>query len=203
MRIAVSGSAGVGKTTLAVALARRLGLAYLSEEMRDYLEACRQPLHGRPAGEIARILADLWEGRKAREAASRSFVADNSSLDFLAYARYYRCQDQPAVRALLKESVERLRDYHGCVVLPFAGIPYIADGVRPPSQGSQFRYQNILEELYARHGGATPIHSLPLNCTTPDARLDWAIIRLSRGPRRPGCRPSCPSVQDQLKLHGS
>lgn len=184
MRIAVSGSAGVGKTTLAVALAGRLGLPYLSEEMRDYLEVCRQPLHDRPAGEIARVLADLWERRKAREETLRSFVADNSSLDFVAYALYYRCQDQPAVRNLLKESVERLQDYNGCVVLPFAGIPYVADGVRPASQGSQLRYQDILEKLYARHGGATPTHSLPLDCATPDARLQWALRAFLRDTSR-------------------
>jgi hypothetical protein len=152
--------------------------------MRDYLEVSRQPLGDRPAGEIARVLADLWERRKAREEALGSFVADNSSLDFVAYTLYYRCQDQPAVRALQKESVERLQDYHGCVVLPFAGIPYVADGVRPASQGSQSRYQNILEKLYARHGGATPIHALPLNCATAQARLQWALGTILRGTSR-------------------
>jgi hypothetical protein len=147
--------------------------------MRDYLEVSRQPLGDRPAGEIARVLAGLWERRKAREETLGSFVADNSSLDFVAYALYYRCQDQPAVRTLLQESVKRLQDYHGCVVLPFAGIPYVADGVRPASQGSQSRYQNILEELYARHGGATPIHSLPLNCATAQARMQWALAHIA------------------------
>lgn len=138
----------------------------------------------------ARVLAGLWERRKAREEALGSFVADNSSLDFAAYALYYLCRNRPEVRALLSGSVERLRDYHGCVVLPFAGIPYVADGVRPASQGSQSRYQSFLEELYARHGGDAPIHSLPLDCATPDARLNWALGALLRGaPRGSGQIP--------------
>lgn len=178
MKIGVSGSAGVGKTTLAKGLANALGIAYIPEEMRDYLTNAPKPIRYCPKTEIARLLRTMWKRRIARESALRAFVADNSSVDFIAYALYYGCQDRPMMRRLLKEAWERVRTYDVCFVLPFGAIPYVDDGVRPPIQSSQRRYQRILESLYKRCGQAVPAHYLPAHPRTPKDGLLWALGRL-------------------------
>lgn len=178
MKIAVSGSAGVGKTTLAKGLANALGIAYIPEEMRDYLLSVPKPIRYRPKTEIARILRTMWEKRIERESTLPAFVADNSSVDFIAYALYYGCQDRPMIRCLLIEAWERVRTYDVFFVLPFGAIPYVDDGIRPPIQSSQRRYQRILESLYKRCGQAVPAHYLPSHPRTPKDGLQWAMKRL-------------------------
>ena len=178
MKIAVSGSAGVGKTTLVTSLSRTLGIPNISEEMRDYMVFTDQPLAGRSAAEIASVLAALWDLRVSRESTLSAFVADNSSLDFIAYVLFYRCQHQAAVQPLLKEAWARVRTYDACFILPFGAIPYVYDGIRPRRQESQRNYQRILERLYRKQRKATTAHRLPLNCRTEEERLQWAISAL-------------------------
>ena len=96
LRIAISGAPGTGKTQLARALAGDLGVPYLAEEMRAHLERSGRPLAGLPSDEVERILVALWRERAASERELAGFVADNSSLDFAAYAVYYDCLAEPA-----------------------------------------------------------------------------------------------------------
>lgn len=175
MRIAVSGSAGVGKTTLAAGLSRALGIPRVPEEMREYLGSTDRPLAGRPVSEIAAVLAGLWRLRVSRESTLPAFVADNSSLDFIAYVFFYRCQGHAAVRPLLKEAWARAKTYDACLILPFGAISYVDDGVRPRRQAGQRRYQSILERLYARRGNAVPVHRLPRDLRAAKERLQWAV----------------------------
>jgi len=179
VKIAVSGSAGVGKTTLVTGLSRALGIPCISEEMRDYMVFTDQPLADRSTSEIAVVLAALWDARVSRESVLPAFVADNSSLDFIAYVLFYRCQHQAAVQPLLKEAWDRVRMYDACFILPFGAIPYVNDGIRPRRQESQRNYQRILERLYRKQRKATTVHRLPLDCRVEEERLQWAISALS------------------------
>jgi len=182
VKIAVSGSAGVGKTTLVVGLSRTLAIPSISEEMRDYMVFTDQPLAGRTTAEIAVVLAALWDLRVSRESALPAFVADNSSLDFIAYVLFYRCQHQAAVQPLLTEAWARVSTYDACFILPFGAIPYVNDGIRPRRQESQRNYQRILERLYRKQRNATVIHRLPLNFRAQEERLRWAISALPGEP---------------------
>lgn len=182
MKIAVSGSAGVGKTTLAKGLANALGIAYIPEEMRGYLLSAPKPIRDCPKSEIACILGTMWEKRIERESNLAAFVADNSSVDFIAYALYYGCEDRPMIRRLLKEAWEQVRTYDVCFVLPFGAIPYVDDGIRPPTPSSQCRYQRILESLYKRCEQAVSAHYLPSHPRTPKDGLRWAMERLEVEP---------------------
>src|SRR5260370_15093587 len=82
LRIAVTGSAGVGKTTLTRALGRELGLPVIEEEMRAWLECARSPLGALPAEQAAQIVSELFGQRLAREGSFRGFVAHNCAADF-------------------------------------------------------------------------------------------------------------------------
>ena len=83
-RIALSGSAGVGKSTLGIALAKRLGVAYFPEGMRGRIES---GLDIRSLGheELRSLIWDLWQEQVAREdaalAAGEGFVSDRSPVD--------------------------------------------------------------------------------------------------------------------------
>ena len=65
-RIAISGSASVGKTSLVSVLARALELNMLKEEMREHLESSRTDLSERPPAQVADVLIRLWRERQER-----------------------------------------------------------------------------------------------------------------------------------------
>ena len=151
-RIAVTGSAGVGKSTLARRLAAELGLPYIGEGMREYLERTGDNLHELGHARMRELVLRLWEERKEAEAAAtRGFVADRAGYDFGAFWLYYQFAAQDAeTERLLAETLAPGR-YDGLFLLPWGRIPLVADGVRTPNPYTQLHLQLLLEGLLRRH----------------------------------------------------
>lgn len=183
LRIGISGSASVGKTTLAKAISEALAVTLLPEEMRDYLERTQAPFARLPEDAATQALWHLWRTRAAKERETPSFVADNSCLDFAAYALYYGCLDEPTDEAdlppLLREPVQHLSLYDGIFLLPWGVIPYIHDGVRSPSRFLQLRYHLIVDALLRRYADPRKVHFVPESCTSVEDRLAWVISILN------------------------
>src|SRR5579859_368368 len=179
-RIAVSGSASVGKTSLVSALARSLGLETLKEEMREYLETSRTDLREQPPSQVADVLVRLWRERQQRESNTLSFVADNCSLDFTAYALYYGCVDSGNASIFLSEMVKQVAQYDAIFVLPWGVLPYSHDGVRAPNQYLQFRYQLIIEGLLKRHVDPAKVHYMPETVVDLAERCQWVTAKLEQ-----------------------
>ncbi len=175
-RIAICGSAGVGRTTLAQALAYELKLPYIAEEMRSFLVTSRRSLSSFAPHEIEVKLLRLQRERREAERSARDFVADTGALDFIAHALFHGCSST----ALLAE-IHPLR-YRAIFVLPWGVLPYRLDGVRPPDQASQLGYQRILESLLRRHTPTSQLHFLPDNIRRLHDRLRWAAACLAAVP---------------------
>lgn len=177
-RIGITGSAGVGKTSLATALAEDLAVPCLHEEMRAYLERTGTRLSNLPGELVAPILQELWRERSATELAVAAFVADNCCLDFAAYALYYGCVEDTRTAALpawLAEPLRNLAHYDAIFVLPWGTLPYVNDGVRGPSQYQQLRYQCIIEGLLRRYAAPGSLHFLPDEIADLAERRRWAL----------------------------
>ena len=176
-RIAISGSAGTGKTTLGRALAAELGVPFVEEGMRRRIEAGFRP-HGYRAREWAALIRELWvEHRAAEDAARDGFVADRSSLDFAAFWLHYGLhEDVEATEAFVAEMRAHVASYDRIVLLPWGAIPLVDDGVRSTNRWTQLRFHSILEGLLERmapgvvlrFGDAEPI----------DARLDRVLAAI-------------------------
>lgn len=173
LRIGICGSASVGKTSLANALAAELKLPCLREEMRDYLESTGVNLAELPSAETAAVLEQLWKEREQKELRTRSFVADNCPLDFAAYALYYGCLNSENSTIFLSKTLEFAAKYDAVFVLPWGVLPYAEDGVRPANQHLQLRYQFILEGLLRKHVDPKKLHFFPENIVHLDKRCQW------------------------------
>jgi broad specificity phosphatase PhoE/nicotinamide riboside kinase len=150
-RIAISGSAGTGKTTLGRALAAELGVPFVEEGMRRRLEQGFRP-HGYGAREWAALMRDLWaEHRAAEDAATAGCVSDRSSLDFAAFWLHYGLhEDVEATEEFVGAMRAHARRYERIVLLPWGALPLVDDGVRSTNRWTQLRFHGILEGLLAR-----------------------------------------------------
>lgn len=151
VRIALSGSAGVGKSTLARRLAETLGVPCIGEGMREYLERTGVDLHDLGHDGLRALVLELWEERKAAEARHPAFVADRSSYDFAVFWLYYHFAEEDAATTRLFEETLAPGRYDAVFLLPWGRIPLVDDGIRTPNRWTQLHLQLLLEGVLRRH----------------------------------------------------
>lgn len=161
-RLAMSGSAGTGKTTLGKRLAEELGLTYIEEGMRARLESGLD-LHLLTPDQHRALLYELWEEQRAQEiAATAGFIADRSSLDYAAfwlhYDFHYEAAETQKFMAQMKKEAER---YDRILLLPWGVLPLAADGVRSTNPWTQLRYQSIVEGVLRHFSAAGVVLKVP------------------------------------------
>lgn len=175
-RLALSGSAGTGKSTLGRALAAELDLPYLDEGMRRRLEAGLD-LHDLSHEGFRALLWELWEEQGAAEdaavASHGGFVADRSHWDFAAFWLHYRfASDLDETERFFAAVRQRADAVDRVLLLPWGVLPLHADGVRNPNPWLQRHFQACLEGLLAREAPADRVLRLPpLQDLT--ARVAW------------------------------
>ena len=151
MKIALSGSAGTGKTTLARALSQELALPYFEEGMRSLLEGGLD-LHSLNIEQHRQLMRDMWSAQEAQElGAVEGFVADRSSLDYAAFWLHYGLyEDREASDEFMAAMQAYAESYDHVVLLPWGVIQLQDDGVRTTNRWIQLRYQGILETCLKR-----------------------------------------------------
>ncbi len=180
-RIALSGSAGVGKSTLGRALAEELDLPFLDEGMRKRMEAGLR-LHDLSRDQRRDLVHELWQEQLEAESSAIAgyggFVSDRSSVDFAAFWLYYgfvEAQDQPD--RFVGEALQHAEAYDHVVLLPWGVLPLKADGVRSSNPWVQRHFQAALEGLLFRELSAPQLLRLP-DLDLIEQRLRWVSERI-------------------------
>ena len=177
-RIALTGSAGTGKTTLGRALSASTGLPYIPEGMRERIEGGLD-LHTLGRDGLRALIRELWAEQRAREdtalAAHGGFIADRSPVDYAAfYLSYGFVEPDDAPDAFFAEVLGAVAGLDALVVLPWGALPLAADGVRTPNPWTQRRFQLMVEGLAARAIPGDRLLWLP-PLTDLGARVDWVL----------------------------
>jgi len=177
-RIALSGSAGTGKTSLGRALAESMGVPFIEEGMRTRLESGLD-LHGLGHRQMWELLDELWREQAEREAAAPDgFVADRSAVDFAAFwMRYGFYYQADAPQDFVPRMLRHARSYDGIVLLPWGAIPLVEDGIRSTNPWVQRHYQATVEGLLTRECPELLLR-LPSAVAGLEQRLDWVQKRL-------------------------
>lgn len=126
MRVVLTGSESVGKTTLATQLASHYGVLLVPEFVRDYAVAKGAPLDFRDHGPITRGTVALHDeySRSTRARGDTMVVYDTDLVSTVVYCHHYFGQ----CPAFIEETaIARLADHY---VLLDIDVPWIADGLR-------------------------------------------------------------------------
>ena len=161
-RIALSGSAGVGKTTLGRRLAAELGVPYIVEGMRAYLEGGGPDLHAIGRDGLRALVLRLWDEQRLAEDAARAesggFIVDRCAYDFSAFWIYYGfAGDDLDTRRLFAETQDPTR-YDTVWLLPWGAFPVEADGVRASDPWLQLHVHVLIEGIL--HRGGAPLRHI-------------------------------------------
>jgi broad specificity phosphatase PhoE len=183
-RIALSGSAGTGKTTLGRRLAAELGVPFIDEIMRKKLESGFD-MRGMTRSDWRALMREQWnEQRALEEAAHDGFVVDRSSLDYAAFFLHYDLHVDFDADAWIEEMAAESARYDHILVFPWGTLPLVDDGVRSTNRFTQLRYQSILEGLTERFARAPVVH------VASDSDLAVRLEKLRSRMRAPPASPS-------------
>jgi len=152
MRIAITGSHGVGKSTLANDLLNYLSKEdNLSSDFKLLEEAPRQAFElGFPINEDNSPETQLWIFAKQLEmelVAKDNYIADKCFIDLLAYAIYVFKEKQDLIN-ILKDIFRRaVSKYDLVIYLPAGEFPIEDDGVRSTDQKFQEGVDKLILEI--------------------------------------------------------
>jgi nicotinamide riboside kinase len=187
MRIAIVGSSGTGKSTLAEALARDQSLPLSVDPVRLLLQESRYRSH-RDLDDDARLsLAErVLDVRLSFEASQESFVADRSVIDSAVFWLYWAGRTPPAHERsmqLLTTCQQAARSYTRVFLLPWGVIPLQDDGVRTQNAVYQKAMHCLL--LGVLNDWAVPYTTVPDIVADLDARIAFCRQHLCEPSIRP------------------
>jgi nicotinamide riboside kinase len=146
MKIAIAGSHGVGKTTFARQLARRLGYRYIPDIVRKEAPKKGLVINEKTPPEVQfYFVATQW---LLEAKTPESWIADKSLLDYLVYGEIV--VKEKVFRRAIRELVKRNADYDLVFYLPIE-FAMKQDGLRSNDEefrrAVDMRYKRTLKEL--------------------------------------------------------
>ena len=137
-KIALSGSAGTGKSTLVETVGRELGIPVIPEFAREIAEEMSQPnIQSMPLGVFYTFQVKILEAKLAEEAKHDQFIADRCTADNLAYL-LRRCGEHLDVSDYMHKCIEHLKSYDLIIFVPWDSIPIENDGFRDINPYSRY-----------------------------------------------------------------
>lgn len=122
MRLAISGSAGVGKTSLALALAKRLEVPCIPESYDSFYDGDGKILQ--PESRLAEEIIRVANRKFRQEKQAGSFVADRCPVDlFNLWLGLGLAKAEQATEKFFQLCRVRVRNYDQLIILPWNGIP--------------------------------------------------------------------------------
>jgi nicotinamide riboside kinase len=170
MKIAIAGSHGTGKTTLAKSLAEKLKLNYIPDIVRE--EAVKKGFiinENTPPEVQLWLVMRQWELEKNTP---ESWIADKSLFDYFIYGNLALKDEE--VKKVIKGVIERNAKYDYVFYLPIE-FPMEVDGLR--SQNEEFRRE--VDNRYKAHLDGSGIKYITLSGSVEN-RINEALNRIKK-----------------------
>lgn len=185
LKIAVSGAVSTGKTTLGRALAERLDLPFIEENLDSMFAA--------PAGQrkspqaFARALVQCLERKRWLEAEAGRFVVDRCPLDLLNFWQARRLPRQVAGHDIYELCRRSTADYDFVVLTPWSGIPLGRDSpdrtgrARTRDPWVQFKGSCMIAGLARHFIEPRRIVQIPNELMDGEKRLEFVLAAVGAG----------------------
>ncbi|MGK5023866.1 AAA family ATPase [Janthinobacterium sp. RB2R34] len=143
LRIAILGAESSGKSTLAAALAERLGTVWVPEYLREFVETeGRVPVAG---DQFLIASTQVAREREASAAAHGVLICDTTPLMTVLYSRHYFGGEDAPLAALAAST------QYDLTLVTAPDTPWVADGLQRESEAvRQLIYRQLLDELASR-----------------------------------------------------
>jgi hypothetical protein len=152
LRIALSGSGGVGKSTLAKALAGHFRLPLIDEHFDSFID--RSNLSAKPLRRFGEELVAILEHKSALEDQYGGFVTDRCAIDLLHLWGFYKLDLHFAEKTnqqFFRACISRIRRYDFVVLPAWGSLPL--QSVELDRAGKVSRNQNRYSQL--KHHAST------------------------------------------------
>jgi len=179
MRIAVSGAVSTGKTTLARALAERLDLAFIEENLDTLFGADPGPRETPEA--FAAAIVHCLERKRALEADAGNFVADRCPLDLLNFWQAKTLPREFGGHDIYDLCARYMADYDFVVLTPWNSIPLVKDSVdetgnhRTRDPWLQFKGSAMISGLAHHFMAPAKIIQVPAGLGAPEDRVEFVV----------------------------
>lgn len=167
MKIAVSGSAGIGKTSLIKYISPTLGYPIIDDFVDSELKKRGLNSPKELTDELARLVRfSALESKMNAEKSHESFLSDKSVVDYLAY--WMTCTMQGAPKSETEEFFERAIKhssiYDLIIIPPFGRFRISDNNKRSTNWHHQYRVHTQIKGLYLELG--IPFQEYALNFDT-------------------------------------
>lgn len=160
MRIAFSGSAGTGKSTIAEMTAARFSLPLVPEGVREYLASIgKDSFRDMSSSEMFDMQLHILKTKVDAESNTLDFVADRTTADSMAYTlRWCAKTDTDVLKQYTDQCVSHLITYDMVFFCPWGAIEYKQDGLRSRHIYYQLEMEYLIYGILSSH--SVPIHVL-------------------------------------------
>lgn len=179
MRIAVSGAVCTGKTTLGKALAARLELPFIEENLDPLFGP--DTARGKTPKDVADAVVACLELKRGQETAAGGFVVDRCPLDLMNFWQVNRLPRQCGGHDIYALCERYMAGYDFVVLTPWGGVPFVqvppgtADRRRTMNPWIQFKGSVVITGFAHHFLEPSRIVQIPRDAVSHDDRLAFVL----------------------------
>jgi len=185
MKIAISGSAGCGKSTLAQSLSQELGIELIPESYDDFFDSKGKYI--RPRERLMGKIEEVLDAKHELENNLDGFVADRSPIDlFNFWLTQGFSSNSDKSEQIQDKCKDYLQKYNLIIFPPWGALPLKqvdeehTKRRRVMKPWVQFRHHSTLIGIALQWVPVSKILPIPTSVGTPEQRLDFVLKAIKR-----------------------
>ena len=186
MRIAISGSAGSGKTSLVKSLSEQLNMKIIVEQYDDFFD--EKGRHIKPPKKLMQKIDEVLDLKHQQELESENFIADRCPIDLfnLWMTRGFH-SSKKHTDEFQQKCIEYLKKYDHIILIPWGDIPLkqvekeeVSNRKRVMKPWVQFQHHSTIIGMAMQWVPLNKIVAVPKGLDGVEGRSKYVVNTLSK-----------------------